>query len=182
MGMTQEQKGDYLDKILMAWIKMDYNNLPDWMVDQVDVALDRSKKYSENSKSRWQKQKDLAVSNAIGMQTDAIALQIDAIGMQTQYIEREKDRKIDRKKLGFPTLTEAIEFSKEKNMTLVDVESWHQARTIGEWTKANGEKVKNWKLDLNNANRFGTFAKKEAPTMKPSYPIFKPKPMDYLND
>ena len=89
--------------------------------------------------------------------------------------KRRDKKRIEEIEKSFPTVEVAVEFSKEKNLLAVDPVSWHESRSVSDWTKANGEKVKNWKLDLVNANKFGSFAKKETTSANPSYPIFKPK-------
>lgn len=98
--------------------------------------------------------------------------------------KNDKKEKKEKKNAiqSFPDVVEALTFAKEKGLESVHVESWHESRELADWTKANGEKVKNWKLDLVNANKFGSFAKKQTTIESPKWAISKFKPMDYLND
>jgi hypothetical protein len=98
--------------------------------------------------------------------------------------KNDKKEKKEKKNTiqAFPDVVEALTFAMEKRLDSVHVESWHESRELADWTKANGEKVKNWKLDLVNANKFGSFAKKQTTIDSPKWAISKFKPMDYLND
>jgi len=81
MGMSQAQKGDYLDSLLLAWKTMNPEKMPQWMQEYADDTIKKSGKLSENSKIRW--------SNAMQLHTKC-----NANAMQTAYIEdrRGEDR------------------------------------------------------------------------------------------
>jgi hypothetical protein len=60
-------------------------------------------------------------------------------------------------------LKTAIAYAAEKSLSDVDVELWHKARSLTDWTKANGSKVKDWRLDLKGCQIHGTFSKNKKP-------------------
>lgn len=64
---------------------------------------------------------------------------------------------------GETDLKTAIAYAVEKRLDEVDVELWHKSRTLTDWTKANGSKVKDWRLDLKGCHIHGTFSKNKKP-------------------
>ena len=103
---------------------------------------------------------------------------------QTTTNKNEKNKKKEKNNTipEFPSYEIALKFAEEKSLFLVDVLSWFESREIADWVKANGEKVKNWKLDLMNANKFNSFSKKKTEPVKQTFDIFRPKPMDFDHD
>lgn len=53
--MSQEQKGDYIDSLLDAWLSSEPASMPSWMAEQVDSIKSISAKRSIAAVSRWDK-------------------------------------------------------------------------------------------------------------------------------
>ena len=170
MGLSQEKKGDYLDSLLMSWKTMNPNIMPSWMRDYADETIQKSRKLSENAKIRWRTSVEAMQlhtnCNSIAMQKAYIEDRIgeDRIGEERRGEEIAKV-KPKAKSSAFipPSLSEVSDYCKSKGYVLFDVERYFKLRTANNWTKANDEKVKNWKNDVNTNNAFDSFQRKKTP-------------------
>jgi len=91
MRMSQSEKGDYLDGLMISWKTMNPEKMPDWMREYADDTISKSRKLSENSKVRWVKAMQLH-SNCIpnAMQNTYIE---DRIGEDRIGEEKRKENK-----------------------------------------------------------------------------------------
>jgi hypothetical protein len=159
MGMSQAQKGDYLDSLLLAWKDMNPEKMPRWMQEYADDTIKKSAKLSVNSRIRWEKAMQLhSKSNPDAMQIPYIEDRIgeDRIGEERDILSKKNKVFIP------PTLSEAHWYVEKSELNGFDVEAWHKSRTATQWKKANGKKVKDWKLDIRGCIGAGSFIKQEA--------------------
>jgi len=144
MLMTNEEKGIYLSKMVMSWVSLKIDGMPDWMKDQVDDAMKKSHKMSDNAKARWAKNKEIA-------NTDAIALPLqsncNAEAMQNAYIEREIEREREKEMFysAYPRKVKRPEaeraFKKAIKKTTIDVilSSVKSFSLCEDWKKEDGK-------------------------------------------
>lgn len=160
MGMSQAQKGDYLDSLLLAWKDMNPEKMPRWMQEYADDTIKKSAKLSANSRIRWENAMQLhskCIPNAMQRQYIEDRIGEDRIGERED--KRDKREK-NAKAFVPPTIQEVRELCKVSGYKYFDCEKYLTLRTRTEWTKANGKKVKNWKNDLHTSATYDSFQRK----------------------
>jgi hypothetical protein len=93
-GMSHEEIGQYMVKIIKAWKTMDMDSMPDWLSECMDERIQKSKKLSDNAKKRWYDSKEKK-SRAIAKQLHNKQVQLESIGEEKRGEDSIGEDRID---------------------------------------------------------------------------------------
>lgn len=139
---SKAEKWDYMVKTMRAWVDMDIDSMPYWMLENLGRVRDVSEVRARAALMRWKP----AETDAIGMQMHANALQVDAIGMQPSLLL--SSLKESKKKKTIVYALDGTQYEIAVNMDSLQKEAYGD-----DWRSRTPSQLQSWAGDIDKMHR-----------------------------